>query len=311
MNKKTLLIASSISMFLLAAGCSNNNAPKETANETSSSTSSSSAEDQNNSSTAVNQRQAITSDNNSIWEEKTHRAAEKFAEEIVDAVEAKDMKALSEKISYPIKLNVDGKLTSISSKEEFAGLKFKSVFDDEMINTLGSSKTLFSNWRGFMLGEGNHNIWFSPISNNSDLKIISIVDGDFNEEIRVTSDYNTANWSADVHENAEVFATQIIGYIEKEDMKSLSNLVVYPMGIKVGNEIKNVNNKEEFAKLKFSDVFDSTMKRDICNSRTLFNNTRGFMLGDEDNNIWFAPKKYDLTDMEIININNNKILEDN
>ena len=200
---------------------------------------------------------------------------------------------------------------TISNKEEFAGLKFTSVFDEEMIDTLSSSKTLFSNWRGFMLGEGNHTIWFSPLSDNSDMKIISIVDGDFSEEIRVTSDYNTANWSADTHASAENFATQVINYIENEDMKSLSKLVVYPIGIKVGNEIKNINSKEEFANLKFSDVFDTTMKRDICNARTLFNNTRGFMLGDEDNNIWFAPKKYDLTDMEIININNNKILEEN
>ena len=308
MNKKTLLIASSVSMFLLAAGCSNNT----TAPVTSSSTSQSDSDNQTNTSTATNQRQAITSDStDSTWDESTHRAAEKFAEEIVDAVEAKDMKALSEKITYPIKINVDGKLTSVSSKEEFAGLKFTSVFDDEMVGTLSSSTSLFSNWRGFMLGEGNHVIWFSPLSDNSDMKIISIVDGDFSEEIRVTSDYNTANWSADTHASAENFATQVINYIENEDMKSLSELVVYPIGIKVGNEIKNINSKEEFANLKFSDVFDTTMKRDICNSRTLFNNTRGFMLGDEDNNIWFAPKKYDLTDMEIININNNKILEEN
>lgn len=308
MNKKTLLIASSVSMFLLAAGCSNNT----TTPDTSSSTSQSDSENQDNTSTEINQRQAITSDStDSIWDESTHRAAEKFAEEIVDAVEAKDMKALGEKITYPIKINVDGKLTSVSSKEEFAGLKFTSVFDDEMIETLSSSTSLFSNWRGFMLGEGNHVIWFSPLSYNSDMKIISIVDGDFNEEIRVTSDYDMSTWSADTHESAEIFATKVIKYIENEDMKSLSDLVVYPIGIKVGNDIKNINSKEEFANLKFSEVFDTTMKRDICNSRTLFNNTRGFMLGDEDNNIWFAPKKYDLTDMEIININNNKILEEN
>ncbi|MGN1044244.1 MAG: hypothetical protein ACI4PR_05615 [Acutalibacteraceae bacterium] len=308
MNKKTLLIASSISMFLLAAGCSNNTS-KEEVNDTYSSTSSGNEESQTG--TSVNERQAITSDNNSIWDEKTHREAEKFAEEIVEIIEAKDMKALSEKISYPIKLDVDGKLVSIWNKEDFAGLKFKSVFDDEMTSILSSSKTLSSNWRGFMLGEGNHNIWFSPILQNSEMKITSIVDGDINEEIRVTSDYNTANWSADVHESAESFATEVINYVENEDMKSLSDLVVYPIGIKVGNDIKNINSKEEFANLKFSEVFDTTMKRDICNSRTLFNNTRGFMLGDEDNNIWFAPKKYDLTDMEIININNNKILEEN
>ena len=307
MNKKALLIASSISMFLLVAGCSNN-ASKEEVNDTSSSTSAG-TEAQDNA--TVNEKQTITSDNNSVWDKKTHRAAEKFAGEIVEAIETKDMKTLSEKITYPIKLNVDGKLVTISNKEEFAGLKFTSVFDDEMTSILSSSKTLSSNWRGFMLGEGNHTIWFSPLSDNSDMKIISIVDGDFSEEIRVTSDYNTANWSADTHASAENFATQVINYIENEDMKSLSKLVVYPIGIKVGNEIKNINSKEEFANLKFSDVFDTTMKRDICNARTLFNNTRGFMLGDEDNNIWFAPKKYDLNDMEIININNNKILEEN
>ena len=35
------------------------------------------------------------------------------------------------------------------------------------------------------------------------------------------------------------------------------------------------------------------------------------MIGDEDNNIWFAPKKYDVTAMEIININNNDVVESN
>ena len=198
MNKKALLIASSISMFLLVAGCSNN-ASKEEVNDTSSSTSAG-TEAQDNA--TVNEKQTITSDNNSVWDKKTHRAAEKFAGEIVEAIETKDMKTLSEKITYPIKLNVDGKLVTISNKEEFAGLKFTSVFDDEMTSILSSSKTLSSNWRGFMLGEGNHTIWFSPLSDNSDMKIISIVDGDFSEEIRVTSDYNTANWSADTHASA-------------------------------------------------------------------------------------------------------------
>lgn len=308
MNKKALLIASSISMFLLVAGCSNNTS-KEEVNDTYSSTSSGNEESQ--AGTSVNERQAITSDNNSIWDEKTHRAAEKFAEEIVDTVDTKDMKALSAMIEYPISLNVDGKLTTISSEDEFAGLKFKSVFDDEMVETLNSSTTLFSDWRGFMLGEGNHNIWFSPVGDGTDIKIISIVDGDFNQEIRVVSNHDTTNWSYDTHDKAELFATEIIGYVEKEDMKSIGELISYPIGIKVKNQLKTINSKEEFENMKFEDVFDSTLKRDVCNARTLFNNSRGFMIGDEDNNIWFAPKKYDVTAMEIININNNDVVESN
>ena len=106
MNRKTLLVASSISMFLLAAGCSNN-----TNTDTQSSTSQTSAENQDTTSPAV--RKNITSDNNSLWTEANHRAAEKFAEEIVDTVDTKDMKALSAMIEYPISLNVDGKLTTI------------------------------------------------------------------------------------------------------------------------------------------------------------------------------------------------------
>ena len=299
MNRKTLLVASSISMFLLAAGCSNNTQTPDTQ----SSTSQSSAENQDNNSSVV--KQSITSDNNSIWDEKTHREAEKFAEEIVETVGTKDMKALSEMIEYPISINVDGKLTTISNKEDFAALKFKSVFDDEMIETLGSAKTLFSNWRGFMLGEGNHNIWFSPMNiSDSEFRIISIVDGDFNEEIRVVSNHDTTNWSSDTHDKAELFATEVIGYIEKEDMKSIGEHISYPIGIKVKNQLKTINSTEEFDKLKFEDVFDVTLKRDICNSRSLFNNSRGFMLGDEDNNIWFAPKKNDVTTMEILSINN-------
>ena len=304
MNRKTLLVASSISMFLLAAGCSNN-----TNTDTQSSTSQTSAENQDTTSPAV--RKNITSDNNSLWTEANHRAAEKFAEEIVDTVDTKDMKALSTMIEYPISLNVDGKLTTISSEDEFAGLKFKSVFDDEMVETLNSSTTLFSNWRGFMLGEGNHNIWFSPVGDGTDIKIISIVDGDFNQEIRVVSNHDTTNWSYDTHDKAELFATEIIGYVEKEDMKSIGELISYPIGIKVKNQLKTINSKEEFENMKFEDVFDSTLKRDVCNARTLFNNSRGFMIGDEDNNIWFAPKKYDVTAMEIININNNDVVESN
>lgn len=303
MNRKTLLVASSVSMFLLAAGCSNNT----TTPDTSSSTSQTSAENQSVTSSA--EKKNITSDNNSIWNESTHRDAEKFAEEIINVVDTKDMKALGNMIEYPISINVDGKLTTISNKDEFAKLKFKSVFDDEMIDTLNSSTTLFSNWRGFMLGEGNHNIWFSPSETGSDLKIISIVDGDFNEEIRVVSNHDTKNWSSDVHDSAELFATEIIGYIEKEDMKSISGLISYPIGVKVKNQLETIKNKEEFEKLKFEDVFDSTMKREICNSRVLFNNSRGFMLGTENSNVWFAPEKYDVTSMKIININDNELIE--
>ena len=91
---------------------------------------------------------------------------------------------------------------------------------------------------------------------------------------------------------------------EKEDMKSIGEHISYPIGIKVKNQLKTINSKEEFDKLKFEDVFDVTLKRDICNSRSLFNNSRGFMLGDEDNNMWFAPKKNDVTAMEILGINN-------
>lgn len=159
-----------------------------------------------------------------------------------------------------------------------------------------------------MLGEGNHNIWFSLVSGRSDFKIISIVDGDFNEEIRVVSDHNITNWSSDVHDRAEVFATEIIGYVESEDIKSIGNLISYPIGIKVKNQLRTINNKEEFEKLKFEDVFDSTMKREICNSRVLFNNSRGFMLGSADSNIWFVPEKYDVTAMKIININDNELI---
>lgn len=303
MNRKTLLVASSISMFLLAAGCSNNT----TTPDTQSSTSQSSAESQDNTSSAV--RKSITSDNNSLWDESIHREAEKFAEEIIDTVNTKDMKALGDMVEYPISINVDGKLTTISNKDEFASLKFKSVFDDEMIDTLNSSTTLFSNWRGFMIGEGNHNIWLSPVENSSNLKIISIVDGDFNEEIRVVSNHDTKNWSSDVHDSAELFANDIIGYVEKEDLKSISELISYPIGIKVKNQLKTIKNKEEFENLKFEDVFDYTMKREICNSRVLFNNSRGFMLGTENSNIWFAPEKHDVTLMKIININDNELIE--
>ena len=109
------------------------------------------------------EKKMIKSDQNSIWSTQEHKAVEDEAEKFVDAIKIKDMNTISKQILYPIELiDIKGKNIKFNNEKDFSSFNFDQLFDEKFIETITSSKKLFSSWRGFMLGDGANTVWFSP-----------------------------------------------------------------------------------------------------------------------------------------------------
>lgn len=120
-----------------------------------------------------NSNNNITSDGGPVWNKDEHNAAEKFANELVTLIKNKDIDSISKKVSYPIKIKIDGKNTKISNKEKFVSIGFDKIFSKELIQEINKTSRLFSNQYGFSLGEAGQ-IWFSPMGKTNEIKITAI-----------------------------------------------------------------------------------------------------------------------------------------
>ena len=102
----------------------------------------------------------------SIWSDQERNKVQETVKVLINAFKTKDMKSISNQISYPIKLSdVNGKVVEFVNKESFLMSGFDELFNENFVNTIVNSDELFSNWRGFMLGDGANTIWISPDEN--------------------------------------------------------------------------------------------------------------------------------------------------
>jgi hypothetical protein len=100
------------------------------------------------------------------------RDIEEFASKIKLYVTENNKKGLSDLISYPIKVNINGSKQLVSNKEEFEQ-KYDDIMNVEFKEQIKNcyTKYLFSNSMGIMLGNGE--IWFENL-NNYGLRVYAI-----------------------------------------------------------------------------------------------------------------------------------------
>lgn len=101
-------------------------------------------------------------------------AIEAFAEAVKTDILLRDWESLSQKISYPIR--IDG--VEVPDAEDFRGLDLETRLDPEFVKAIGeeSCRQMFCNWQGISMGAAGQ-IWFAEIlhgDGSSELKIIGM-----------------------------------------------------------------------------------------------------------------------------------------
>ena len=107
------------------------------------------------------------------------KLARAFLSELKSAVEQDQRSKVASMIRFPLRVVTPKKRLAIKDREEFLynydhilTAKVKAMIGDEM-----SSKCLFANWQGYMVGDGE--VWFTEMTSGT-LKIITFnVDEDF------------------------------------------------------------------------------------------------------------------------------------
>ena len=171
MNKKFVFLMVSVFSLLLASGCANNSSKSQ--NDTPTSSSSVVESNSKNENTTESPSPKISSDGGNSFSAEEHKQAVDFANKIVGYISSKDMNSLSKLVAYPIKLNIDGKNIDLKNEKEFTSIEFEKIFSSQLVKSINECTTLFSSWRGFMLGSDKYNVWFSPLEDHT-ISIIGI-----------------------------------------------------------------------------------------------------------------------------------------
>ncbi len=164
------------SLFLFS-GCSTDNtgigsthenkAEESTAQETTSNKSKNQLQTDNASENSSIQAVIKTDRNLDIWSNEEHDAAEKIANEFLNALKNRDMSTIANHISYPIGIPAtDGTTITFYNKEQLSSMPFDKLFDEKFVNAITNTKEIFTNWRGFMLGEGANIVLLQPKNGN-------------------------------------------------------------------------------------------------------------------------------------------------
>ncbi|WP_245944903.1 hypothetical protein [Pelagibacterium lacus] len=91
-----------------------------------------------------------------------HERPETFFTELQQAVTNDDADALAQMVAYPISVTIDGESVEIAGESEFV-TDFDQIFTSDVKDAVTSQsyETLFANWQGVMIGDGE--VWFSIV----------------------------------------------------------------------------------------------------------------------------------------------------
>lgn len=91
-----------------------------------------------------------------------HERLETFFTELQQTVTNDDADALAQMIAYPISVTVDGESVEIARESDFVA-DFHQIFTSDVKDAVTSQsyETLFANWQGVMIGDGE--VWFSIV----------------------------------------------------------------------------------------------------------------------------------------------------
>jgi hypothetical protein len=93
---------------------------------------------------------------------------ENFAKQFQAYVKSSQKDKISNLISYPINVYINGKRISILNKQQFIK-NYNNIFNNGFKNVIISSypQYMFSNYQGVMFGSGLKNVWINIDSNNN------------------------------------------------------------------------------------------------------------------------------------------------
>ncbi len=91
------------------------------------------------------------------------------------AVADGDKKAVAAMVDYPFQARIDGKAVKIRDAAHFVA-DYDKVVTAKVIHALQGQtyETLFANWQGVMVGDGE--VWFSGVGDANQIKITAIND---------------------------------------------------------------------------------------------------------------------------------------
>jgi hypothetical protein len=95
---------------------------------------------------------------------ETARGARAFLAKLKAAVQANDKKAVASMVHYPLKFNTSKKNSLIEDRKQFLR-QYSRIMDAAVRSKIvddKSSRCLFANWQGFMIGDGE--VWFQESS---------------------------------------------------------------------------------------------------------------------------------------------------
>lgn len=104
-----------------------------------------------------------------------HAPYQKFFDELKKAVAADDKQAVASMVEYPFQARINDKAVKIRDKKHFiAG--YDKIITPKVKNAVAKQTypTLFANWQGVMIGDGE--VWFSGIGDNNTVRITAIND---------------------------------------------------------------------------------------------------------------------------------------
>ena len=112
---------------------------------------------------------ALTEEGQCEFNGINYAKASQFVTVFKSNINKNDKKAISELISYPLRVNTaPGKFYLIKDKHEFVA-KYNKLFNQETIQALKNNDHIFCNYQGAMIGSG---IWFN--TENQTAKIFAI-----------------------------------------------------------------------------------------------------------------------------------------
>lgn len=103
-------------------------------------------------------------------------------------------------------------------------------------------------------------------------------------------------------QDVENYVIKIQNYIKNDNKKQLSELIAYPINVKIDNKVTKIKDEDEFIKY-YKQIFNPQFKQIMSNAYTkyLFTNYQGIMFGGNVCNVWI--NEYD-SKLMITTINN-------
>lgn len=104
-----------------------------------------------------------------------HVAYEKFFDRLKKAVGSNDKETVASMIDYPFRARIDGKALKIRDAAHFVA-DYDKIFTAKVKHAIANQSyaTLFANWQGVMIGDGE--VWFSGVGDNNVIKITAVND---------------------------------------------------------------------------------------------------------------------------------------